>query len=676
MRNIVVYRAVNIIAQACASVDWNVYSVVGATLPQTNTSGELPIKPVGKKQRVKIDNHPLALLLARPNKDKARSTFIEQLISYLLITGTNYLFGSFNSNVYRPGMKPLGLYNLRPDLITLIGGDNGDVALYRYTTGNTHIDYPAWKIMPIRFFNPVDELEGLSPIQVAAEVIERQNAGEEWNFNLMRNMARPSGAFVAATEFSDEGRARLRREIFKKYGGGKLTAGMPMLLENGLQYIQLAINPVDADWHNSDASAGRKIASALGVDPLLMQDKQYSTYNNELEAKLAMWELTCFPLMEKLKDELNAFLVPFYGGNVEIDYDREPIESLKRNRQLESVTTIAEWNTGLRSFNDSAIDLDMQVVADKDDFYRFGPTMFVRRKDIGKFLDAQKLLWSQPPAPMQPQPGIPAAPVEPNSTHMVGDSGIPSTGNVRLNKVPYRQVPLLPAEKPFRSAEWHGEVKKGLIEFFNAELVLLLEACRKQRSLADVKAMALSVVSLHGTQLQEIMAGYYASVVGESGRYTSAQFGEKFLFNKQVIDVLGPYAGKNITEIVDGTLHDITEIFLLYEKLDDITWHLRELYKSYRESRAQQLAEQETAVAVNIGSYLAARQTGLPLYKTLVTVCDAHKNHQGQQRRLEEMYELAGDTLLFPVCACREEYTMSFAIEGLPLHRTVVEAVD
>src|SRR6266571_3800404 len=56
LNNITVYRAVNVLAQACASIEWQVFSK-------------------GQK-RVEIPDHPVALLLNQPNSDQSRGMFI------------------------------------------------------------------------------------------------------------------------------------------------------------------------------------------------------------------------------------------------------------------------------------------------------------------------------------------------------------------------------------------------------------------------------------------------------------------------------------------------------------------------------------------------------------------------------------------------------------------------
>src|SRR5580765_6782488 len=162
MNNITEYRAVKVLTEACASIEWKVFSR-GA-------------------KRIEQPTHPIALLLAQPNSEQARSSFITELISYWLISGTNYMLGSFPAG----SDAPKGLYNLRPDLTEPWFNQSGEQLGWKYTPGKDPIYYPSWKVKTIKFFHPLNSIQGLSPIQVAASVIERQNSGEEWNYSLLK----------------------------------------------------------------------------------------------------------------------------------------------------------------------------------------------------------------------------------------------------------------------------------------------------------------------------------------------------------------------------------------------------------------------------------------------------------------------------------------------------------
>lgn len=661
MNNITVYRAVKVLAEACAAVDWQVF-----------TKGA---------KREEIPDHPIASLLNGPNTEQSKGMFITELVSYKLIAGTNYMFGSF-PNASR---VPLGLYNLRPDLVEP-DDSGGYLQQWKYNNGKTITYYPLWKIKTIKFFHPLDPLHGLSPIQVAASVIERQNSGEEWNFSLMRNMARPSGAFVAATDLSDEARLRLKAEVIKKYGRGYKTAGMPMLLENGLQYMQLALSPIDADWFNSDASAGRKIAAAIGVDPLLLNDKEYSTYNNATEAKLALWELSGFPMMDTLRDDLNIWLVPFFGRDVEVDYDRRPIEAMKRNRQLESVTTVAEYTNGVRSFNDTSEELGLDApLDDAHDFYKMGPTVYVMRSELPVWLEQQsEMRAATHAAGLNQQTQAAQATIIPTVNVSQVDTTKPKLlkpGNSKPIETPASKKEHLALSQnlELQRTPFYEMMAQALTGYFAGEETLLLSVLKKELSLSQLKAVLLTTQTQYAENLATLFATYYATIAEQAAKNIWQQFElEKIFLQQDTTSILAEHIARELEAIHGETQKDVAaavqgaELQPEVSQVLSLQHALSQLYIQYKSDRATSLALNAVVLASNLGQHIAAIAMQTPLVKTWVASATCkHQSVDGQQRYLEEAYSVGGTHIFFPNCRCSEYYSHDYYPESNPYHKGV-----
>ncbi len=168
-------------------------------------------------------------------------------------------------------------------------------------------------------------------------------------------------------------------------------------------------------------------------------------------------------------------------------------------------------------------------------------------------------------------------------------------------------------------------------------------------------------------QLRELLASYYMPIVMEAGYSISQQFGEKFLFNKAVIELLGPCAGKNISDIVLTIQKQVEEIFVQEATLGDVREKIKVLYATYKTVQAEQIAQDEIGLARNIGFHVAAEQAHVPIYKTWIATCEKHKEMHGQQKYLEEMYD--GEEVLFPLCMCSEVYSMDFNPIANPYHQ-------
>ncbi len=227
---------------------------------------------------------------------------------------------------------------------TLPGRSNVPYA-YRYTVNNNSYDFKVDKltgrstVLHLKTFNPLNDWYGLSPIEAAAYSIDQHNQAGAWNQAMLQNGARPSGAIVVKSEkdgsggnLSQEQYQRLKAQINDHYSG-PVNAGRPILLEGGLEWKEMSLSPRDMDFIESKHSSARDIALAFGVPPQLLGIPGDNTYSNLIEARLSLWEQTILPTLENIICHLNSWLVPKFGKDLCLSYDKDAIEILMEKRQ-------------------------------------------------------------------------------------------------------------------------------------------------------------------------------------------------------------------------------------------------------------------------------------------------------------------------------------------------------
>ncbi|MCH8998212.1 MAG: phage portal protein [Proteobacteria bacterium] len=323
-KNVIAFRAINLVSRAAASVPWR--------LAQGRIRG-------GERGGESATRHPLLDLLARPNPMMARSEFIEAVTGHYLIAGN-----AFIEAVSVDGGPPRELWPLRPDRMKVVAGKTGLPQGYTFTLAGAERRWDAdpvtgrVPILHLKTFHPLDDWYGLSPVEPAGFAIDQRNESDKWNMALLQNGARPSGALVyeprdgAAANLTDEQFARLRQEIASQYGGAK-NAGRPMLLDGGLRWQEMSLSPKDMDFLDIRHAASRDIAQAFGVPPQLLGIPGDSTYSNYQEARLALWEETVIPLLRHLCDAFNAWLAPHFGEGLAFDLDLDQIPALTLRRE-------------------------------------------------------------------------------------------------------------------------------------------------------------------------------------------------------------------------------------------------------------------------------------------------------------------------------------------------------
>jgi HK97 family phage portal protein len=177
-KNVIVYRAVNLISRGVASVPWRLY----------NHEKELSL-------------HPLLTLLHAPGPLQGGASFMEMLASYLLLAGNSYV-----EAVMLPSGQVGELHALRPDRMKVIPGKSGLPQAYEYSVnGQSKILHQEGggalaPVLHLKLFNPLNDWYGMSPLEAASCSIDQHNTVAAHNLALLQNGGRPSGALIVGGE--------------------------------------------------------------------------------------------------------------------------------------------------------------------------------------------------------------------------------------------------------------------------------------------------------------------------------------------------------------------------------------------------------------------------------------------------------------------------------------------
>lgn len=325
---VIAYDSINRVASSVASVELQLYK-------KNKKTGKLD----------KIEVHDVLDLMANPNPAQSGREFMAHLVSYHRLAGNAYIYGNGIDPMSRAAVPPRELQLLQPGKVKTESGKGFFPLAYEYKPdASQKYTYPVNQItgksavLQLKTFNPVNAWSGLSPFDPAALGVDIHNDGQRWNKKLIENGARPSGALVVQAGegkpamLTDEQYARLQEMIDKQFTGTN-NAGRPFLLEGGLDWKEMSLNPKDMEFLQGKHSAARDIALAFGVPPQLLGIPGDNTYSNYAEAKLAFWTDTVLPLLGQVLDGFNRWLVPLYGEDLFLWYDEETIPALEPLRK-------------------------------------------------------------------------------------------------------------------------------------------------------------------------------------------------------------------------------------------------------------------------------------------------------------------------------------------------------
>jgi HK97 family phage portal protein len=605
--NVWVYRCVQAIAQGVAGVPWMLYMV--------DSKGE----------RKEILVHDLLKLLNTPNEFMSRYELFEAYAAYALIAGNSYL------DMVGPSdkAKPKELWPLRPDRMQIVPHSTEFIAGYVYSVNGDNVPLDKSRIAHLRIFNPIDDLFGLSQIEVAGRGIDNDNAANAWNNSLLNNGARPMGALVTDDVLTSSQFDNLKNEIDKNVKGAK-NAGKPMLLEGGLKWQEMGLNPKDMEFINAKKISILEICASFGVPPEIVGYGESKTYANYAEARKALYEDAVIPLLTKIKDKLNATLVKKFGDNLVLEPNLDAIEALQENRDSIYKRAIEAYNGGIIKLNEARSETGYEDVAGGDQFI--------------------------------PTPKLAATPKpEGKQGHFF---------NVKAMNIETEEQKTLYWKAMENGREnYYERAIKAVENHFKDEHKSIIKAFKSGGEDAAIKA-------INKKGLQKVLTGIYVEVMDHFGTDLMDQFKKDAgnhmetkaplipletifnVFDKAVQKFISTTVAKKVVGITLTTEKKIRKIIKGAEKagesIEQIAAGIDKLYlDQIIPNRSEVIARTEVISASNAGNAYAADQTGLKLNKQWLATRDertreTHDAVDGQKRLKTEYYEVGNVQLLFP----------------------------
>lgn len=326
--NSTAYKCINMVSRTAAGIRWKFFT--------------------DETMKREITDHPMIKLWNKPNKRYARARFIRDVFTYWQLAGNAFIYAN------RPGKKapPQELWSLRPDRVKIIPGEN-EIQAYHYGSNPySGKRYEPQDVLHLDFLDPQDDWYGMSPLNPVLALVDQQNEGQGWNLALMQNSGRPAGALVYPNQIREETLNGLMRQIDSRIGG-KRNAGRPLVLDSGVEYIEMGKTPLEMDWANLREMNIRDIASVLDVAPELVGDAAGKTFANVHEALQSLYTEKVLPMLDEYQDEQNMWLPAMYEKPIYAAYDRNDIEALQENKQVASARATAGWNSGKLTLNEA-----------------------------------------------------------------------------------------------------------------------------------------------------------------------------------------------------------------------------------------------------------------------------------------------------------------------------------
>ena len=323
---------------------WRRNELIFACINKTaNTASQVHLKVRRKGELDPLDDHPLALLLKRPNRYMSEFDLWVAVIIYQKLAG-RAIFEKERDGAGRV----VALWPLRPDWIAPIPSGDKYAPFNEYEFGPPGGEKVriSWRdVVEFKLWDPMGWFKTTPPMMVAARAGDVDNATTDFLKELFERGGVPAGLLKTAQRLKDAQVETIRRRWGERYGGVHNWME-PVVLDADAEYQKIGMDLREMGFEVVDGREEARICMVLDVPPIIIGAKvglDKATYSNYAQAREAWWEDSLVPLYVNLEDSATNQLVTEYPGeNLEVYWDFSRVPALQD-------VTMKRWERATRA---------------------------------------------------------------------------------------------------------------------------------------------------------------------------------------------------------------------------------------------------------------------------------------------------------------------------------------
>jgi HK97 family phage portal protein len=314
--------------------------------------------------RVKDLDHPLYWILHDlPNPEVTSFELREALMGHLALWGNAYAEIQRGSDG-----EIIGLWPLLPNRMQRIDRDEQSRLRYWYRlpNGDGIILKGPFGTQPSQLLHlrglAFDGIRGYSPMRLLRDAVGLTQAAEEYGSRFFGNSARPSGVLQVKGKLTDLQQSRLKSS-WEEAHRGLTQAHRTAILEDGIEWKQIGINPDDAQFLQTRTFQVREIARIFRISPHLIQDLERATFSNIEQLSIEFVNFTMKPWMRRWEQAIARDLIGI--RNLETHFAKFNPSELMRGDLRSTLAAFAQgiqW--GVYSPDDAREELGLNPRAD------------------------------------------------------------------------------------------------------------------------------------------------------------------------------------------------------------------------------------------------------------------------------------------------------------------------
>lgn len=335
------------LSTAWACIKLNAQAVSSLPVPMYETKAD--------GSRIRVDDDEIAEVISEsPNQDQTPLEYWEGIVAWLMTDGNAYSEKVYNGRRLS-ALEPIMSTHCRP-----VRRPDGSL-VYRVVDRGKTEELPRDKVFHVKGFgqglkNP--DL-GLSPIAAGTHSLGAAMAAQEAAGRFFGNGMQASGVLSSEQTLKPEQRQNLAK-IMEAYVGSS-RAGKLMILEAGLKYEQLALNPDDAQLLETRRFDVEEICRWFGVPPIIIGHaaQGQTMWGSGVEAILIAWlTLGIDPICDRIEARIKKQLIRPTGRRRRYaEFNREALLQMDSKSKAHFLSTMVQ--NGLMDRNEGRSKLNL-----------------------------------------------------------------------------------------------------------------------------------------------------------------------------------------------------------------------------------------------------------------------------------------------------------------------------
>ncbi len=325
-RSVLVYSALRIRQEAVARPPLKVYKrsegggTIGSRAPEGFRRASETIELVGP-------DHPVQRLLDFPNPSWTRGDLWRATEAYLGLWGSAFWGLERDEDGRIVEIWPLRSDRMRvmPDPVQYVKG------FVYIGQGRQMVSYIPEDVVWLRYFNPLDEYSGMSPIAPLRLSLDMGLDALKTNRSSLANESIP-GLFIETMESPTDDEVKDFYDRWESRYRGPERSRRPALLSAGMKPTNLGFSPREMEYVESLRWSLEDVGRAYGVPTAMLGDMERATFSNFRTARRIFWEDTIVPQLRFFQETLNQKLIPLLGEpGLFVEFDTSVIEALRES---------------------------------------------------------------------------------------------------------------------------------------------------------------------------------------------------------------------------------------------------------------------------------------------------------------------------------------------------------